>query len=123
MRQFIFMFLCTLFLTSAMTQQASAQEKEERHYVATDLKNHVTSHVFIRISGYQVEVFAKQTSAAKPSAEWGARKVTYTSEELIKYTNSSNYAFEITFDDYCNDIMYLRNVTSNTAKRKYVLHK
>lgn len=123
MRQFILMFLCTLFLTSAMTQQASAQEKEERYYIATDLKNHVTSHALIRISGYQVEVFFKQTSASKPSAEWTARKVTYTSKELIKYTNSSNYAFEITFDDYCNDIMYLRNVTSNLTKRKFVLLK
>lgn len=121
MKQFILMLLCTLFLTSALTQQAYAQEKLERHYVATNLKTHVTSHIFIRVSGYQVEVFAKQTSASKPSVEWGTRKVNYTSDELIKYTNSSNYAFEITFDDYCDDIMYLRNVTSNTKKRKYVL--
>jgi hypothetical protein len=117
------MFLCTFLLTSAVTQQAFAQEKEERHYVATNLKNHTTSHVFIRISGYQVDVFAKQTSASNPSAEWGTRKVTHTSDELIKYTTSSNYSFEITFDNYCSDIMYLRNVTSNTSKRKFVLVK
>ena len=106
-----------------MTQQASAQEKEELHYISTDLKTHITHHIFIRISGYQVDVFASESSAAKPTTTWATRKVTYTSDESIKYTNSSNYAFEITFNAYCDDIMYLRNITSNTARVKYVLIK
>lgn len=116
-----------LMLTIGLSQEAAAQDTEIRHYISIDTKSHGLRHMRLKISGYQVSIDYKYTTAANPTAEWSSRKVTYTSEELIKYTNGKDN-FKITFgdsDECYENVMYVKNDPSDEAGkgRKYYFYK
>ncbi len=111
------MFCYTAMLMTATTQEAFAQEKEESHYVYTDYSTNVTYSVFLRISGYQVEIFTNSTSVNK----WERAKVLYNSGGIIRYQIAyNNWQYKLTQDPNDQDAILVKNlVTGSKALRYY----
>lgn len=116
MKKMIFMFLCVIALLVNTSQESFAQESITRDYINANPETNAISVLRIIISGYQVQVFSRNAT----TKAWDPRTVTYTSDNLIKYSNGTAN-FEITFDSYCDDIMYLQVVNSTEKKRKFML--
>lgn len=116
MKHLLLLICCTTMLTASITQEAYAQEKKESAYYYTDIDKNITYGVYLRVSGYQVEIFYNNSTAKT----WVAAKVIYTSDDVIKYQIPyQNWQYEITIDSRNEDAIQIKNITTNGKTLRY----
>lgn len=113
------MLLLMATITFALPKTATAQETLKKTYAYTDLEKNVTYLVFIKVSGYQVEIWYTSTTNGVQAA-WAQAKVLYSDDNYIKYQIPyNNWQYELTMDPNNQDAIYIKNITTNGKKLRY----
>jgi len=116
MKNFIFAFL--FVITGSLlvsTNTAQAQDSYDVEYLYSDVNTGVIYQLYLRFSGYQVQVWMKNNS----QSDWTEADVTYSSDEAISYTLSGT-KYHIELDPYNEDAVILYNSDYSSSWKYYL---
>ena len=116
MKKIIFVSIFAIILSSIGYSHAFAQRYDEVEYAYADVNSGIIYQLYLKFSGYQVEVWMKNST----QSDWSTFKVTSSDDKSIGVKSSSGNQYYIEMDPYNQDAIILYNADYSSSWKYYL---